>query len=226
VLIFNCSAHLQLQCVDTVRALAAARARRAPLLFVPVVLLLALSLFVWSERTAGPAEAAGSSLQRELVEEPAPPPVTPPATVPAGRITIPEDNYAEEPIVRIGTITIPRLNLVHDLYQGVTLRNIDRGPALWPGTALPGQPGNAVVAGHRVTHDHPFLDIDKMQPGDLVIFEVDGVRSTYRMTRSQIVGPTEVWIADATPTPTATLYACHPKHSKKYRYAVFLDLIP
>ena len=207
--------------------MAAARARRAPLLFIPVFLLLALSLFVWSERTAGPAEAAGAPLDRELVKEPPPPPVTPPVTVPAGQpIAIPEDNYAQEPIVRIGTIAIPRLNLVHDLYQGVTLRNIDRGPALWPGTAIPGQPGNAVVAGHRVTHDHPFLDIDKMQPGDLVIFEVGGVRSTYRMSHSQIVRPEDVWIANAHPTPTATLYACHPKHSKTYRYVVFLDLVP
>lgn len=226
MLMFDHSAYVQVQRVDTVRALAAARARRAPLLFIPVFLLLALSLFVWSERTAGPAEAAGVPLDRAHVEEPPPPPVTPAVTVPAGPIVIPEDNYANEPIVRIGTIAIPRLNLVHDLYQGVTLRNIDRGPSLWPGTALPGQPGNAVVAGHRVTHDHPFLDIDRMQPGDLVMFEVGGVRSTYRMTRSQIVGPDAVWIADATPTPTATLYACHPKHSKKYRYVVFLELVP
>jgi sortase A len=208
--------------------LAAARARRAPLLFIPVFLLLALSLFVWAERSVGPAEAAGVPLDRAHVDIPVPPPVTPPVTVPAatGPIAIPDDNYAEEPIVRIGTITIPRLNLVHDLYQGVTLRNIDRGPALWPGTAIPGQPGNAVVAGHRVTHDHPFLDIDTMKPGDLVMFDVGGVRSTYRMTRSQIVGPTDVWITGPTPTPTATLYACHPKHSKKFRYVVFLDLVP
>ena len=58
------------------------------------------------------------------------------------------------------------------------------------------------------------------------MFDVGGVRSTYRMTRSQVVTPESVWVADATPTPTATLYACHPKHSKKYRYVVFLDLVP
>ena len=108
--------------------------------------------------------------------------------------------------------------------EGITLRNIDHGPSLWPGTATPGQPGNAVVAGHRVTHDHPFLEIDRLRPGDLVMFDVAGVHSAYRMTSSEVVSPDAVWITDQTATPTATLYACHPPHSKKYRYVVHLDL--
>jgi sortase A len=203
--------------------LAYAHARRARLLFIPVVILLAIAVLVWTQRTAAPAQAADAPLDRAHIEEPVPI-VAPPSTVPSGPITIPEDNYAQEPIVKIGTIAIPKLGLTHDLYQGVTLRNIDHGPAHWPGTAIPGQPGNAVVAGHRVTHDHPFLDIDKLKPGDLVLFDVAGARSTYKVTSSEIVTPEAVWIANQTPDATATLYACHPKHSKKYRYVVHLAL--
>jgi sortase A len=208
--------------------LASARARRVPLLFIPILFLLALSLVVWSERTAGPAQAAGAPLDRAYVEAPAPV-VTPPVTMPAaaqGAIPIPEDNYAAEPVVKIGKISIPRLNLVHDMYQGVTMRNIDHGPSHWPGTALPGQVGRSVIAGHRVTNSRPFYNIDQMKAGDLVIFEVGGVKSTYRMTQSQIVPPDAVWIANQTLTPTAALYACHPKHSKKFRYVVFLEQVP
>ncbi|MCU1451758.1 MAG: peptidase family protein [Acidimicrobiales bacterium] len=148
------------------------------------------------------------------------------SVVDAGPIPIPEDPYAPEKVVRIGTITIPKIGLAHDLYQGVTLTNIDRGPAQWPGTAIPGQPGNAVVAGHRVTHDHPFLHIDALKPGDVVMFDVGGVHSTYRVTGSEVVTPDAVWIATQTPTPTATLYACHPLHSKKFRYVVHLEMVP
>ena len=202
------------------------RFRRSRLLFVPVCLVLVVDAFVWAQRAGGTAEAVGTSLDRAQLQAPAPVVTTTPTVVDAGPIAIPDDNYADEPIVLLGTITIPKLGLVHDLYQGVTLRNIDRGPSYWPGTALPGQPGNTVVAGHRVTHDHPFGDIDKMRPGDLVIFDVGGTRSTYRMTSSEIVSPDAVWIANQTPTPTATLYACHPPHSKKYRYVVHLALVP
>ena len=191
---------------------------------MPVCLVLLVDAFVWSQRVGGPAQAAGASLERAQLQAPAP--VTTTAPVDAGPIAIPDDSYADEPIVLLGTITIPKLGLTHKLYQGVTLHNIDLGPSQWPGTALPGQPGNAVVAGHRVTHDHPFLDIDKLQPGDLVIFDVGGTRSTYRTTSSEVVAPDAVWIANQTSTPTATLYACHPPHSKKFRYVVHLALVP
>lgn len=189
-------------------------------------MVLILDAFVWASRTGGTAQAVGAPLERAELQAPPPPVTTTVPTVDAGPVPIPEDNYADEPIRLIGTITIPKLGLVHDLYDGVTLNNIDHGPSHWPGTALPGQPGNSVVAGHRVTHDHPFLELDKLRPGDLVIFDVGGARSTYRMTGSDVVAPDAVWIADPTPTPTATLYACHPPHSKKYRYVVHLALIP
>ena len=180
---------------------------------------------MWAQRAGGTAQAAGAPLERAQLQAAAPVTTTTAPAVDDGPIPIPADNYAAEPVRLIGTITIPRIGLVHDLYDGVTLNNIDRGPSHWPGTAMPGQPGNAVVAGHRVTHDHPFLDIDKLRPGDLVIFDVGGALATYRMTSSEVVSPDAVSIADQTPTPTATLYACHPPHSKAYRYVVHLALV-
>lgn len=199
--------------------------RRIRLLFVPVCAVLMLDALVWASRAGGAAQAVGAPLERAQLTAPPVVTTTVPPAVDDGPIPIPADNYADEPIRLIGTISIPKLGLVHDLYDGVTLNNIDRGPSHWPGTAMPGQPGNAVVAGHRVTHDHPFLDIDKLRPGDLVIFDVGGTRSTYAMTSSEVVPPDAVWIANQTPTPTATLYACHPPHSKQYRYVVHLALL-
>lgn len=130
-----------------------------------------------------------------------------------------------EPIVEIGTMEIPKIGLVHPIYHGITMRNIDKGPSHWPGTAMPGAPtGNSVFAGHRVTKTHPFNRIDEMQPGDKVYFTVNGVRSAYVMTGHEIVTPKEIRIVNQTAEPTATLFACHPKGSAKYRYVIHLAL--
>jgi sortase A len=63
-----------------------------------------------------------------------------------------------------------------------------------------------------------------MAPGDQVFFTVNGVRSTYVMTGSEIVTPHGMHIVEPTATPTATLFACHPPGSAKYRYVVHLAL--
>ena len=130
------------------------------------------------------------------------------------------------PVVAIGTIEIPRIGLHHAVFEGNTLTQIDHGPSHWPGSALPGNPGNAVFAGHRVTKTHPFRHIDQLQPGDRVHFTIHGVRSTYAVTHHQVVTPKDVWIIDPTPTATATLFACHPPGSARYRYVVKLALVP
>jgi LPXTG-site transpeptidase (sortase) family protein len=149
---------------------------------------------------------------------PAPAPTLPTPVMP------PADSYAPEPAVVIGTIEIPALGLAAPLNQGVTLNNIDRGPSHWPGTALPGELGNVVVAGHRVTHGGPFRHIDKLVAGDQVIFTVDGRRSVYRVTEHEVVTPDAIHIVDQTPAYTGTLFACHPPGSEAYRYVVRLAL--
>ncbi len=137
---------------------------------------------------------------------------------------VPVNPYANEPLVKIGAIHIPKIGLAHEVYRGISLRTIDHGPSHWPGTANPGQVGNAVFAGHRVTHSRPFRNIDQLAPGDEVIFDIEGVRSTYVVTGSEVVTPKALHIVNPTPTPTATLFACHPPGSAKFRYVVYLAL--
>jgi sortase A len=157
------------------------------------------------------------------------PPVTTTAPVAQPRasrpVKAPTNAYAAEPIVEIGAIEIPRIGLYHRVMEGISLRNIDLGPSHWPGTAMPGEIGNTVFAGHRVTHTHPFLRINELAPGDLVIFHIGGLKSTYNVTGSEVVYPDQVSIVDQTDTPTGTLFACHPPHSAKQRYVVHLALV-
>jgi sortase A len=137
----------------------------------------------------------------------------------------PADPYANVPVTQIGTISIPKIGLVHPIYEGVTLTVIDNGPGHWPGSAMPGHLGNAVFPGHRVTHSHPFLDLDLLAPGDEVTFHMPDGDFTYAVTGTKIVVPTDMWVLAQTRQKTMTLIACHPKHSARQRIVVSGNLV-
>jgi sortase A len=132
----------------------------------------------------------------------------------------PSDPYAPGPIIQIGAVDIPKIQLLHPVYEGITLTVIDHGPGHWPGSALPCQRGNAVFPGHRVTHSHPFLNLDLLANGDQIIFHMPGKDCVYQVTSTQIVTPNDLWVTDPTRSPTITLIACHPKHSAAQRIVV------
>jgi sortase A len=208
-------------------------------LVIVVVCLLATASLVWIARATpaeipattaavAPAPTTSTTAAPTTTTTAAPPPA---ATLPAETAGVkapPTDGRVRDngQVVQIGTIEIPKIGLVHPIFEGNTLTQIDHGPSHWPGTAMPGQRGNAVFAGHRVTHTHPFRNIDQLQPGDLVYFTVGGVRWTYRVTGHQVVTPKDTWIVAQTPNATATLFGCHPPGSARYRYVVRLELVP
>lgn len=174
---------------------------------------------------AAPTSTTHPVVESTTTSHPAPAPTTS-APALAAPVAVPKDEYAPEPIQEIGTIEIPKIGLRHPIFHGITMRNIDRGPSHWPGTALPGHVGNTVFAGHRVTKSRPFRNIDQLVAGDEVIFTVDGVRSVYVVTGSKVVLPTAMEIVNPTPDATGTLFACHPPGSARYRYVVLLALKP
>jgi sortase A len=47
------------------------------------------------------------------------------------------------------------------------------------GTAEPGEPGNVVLAGHRVTHGEPLRDMPSLERGDEVVIDTARQRLTY-----------------------------------------------
>jgi len=160
--------------------------------------------------TAAPTTAADTLAPTTVVTLPVP------AAPPAPR--------ANEPYVELGRIEIPRIDVDTLLLQGITLTTLDQGPGHWPGTALPGQLGNAVIAGHRTSHDKVFRNVDQLLPGDEVIFTTDEGRFVYVVSETTIVKPDAMYIIDQTPEHTATLFACHPPGSTRERIVVHLDL--
>ena len=179
--------------------------------------------------SASPVSAPELAGEAAIADLPVPPTTVtsaPAAAAPRTKpVPPPVNERAKSPIVKIGEIRIPKIGLVHPVFEGVTLTVIDHGPGHWPGSAAPGQLGNAVFAGHRVTHSHPFRNVDQLVPGDEIVFAMPDGTYTYKMTKQEIVKPADTWIVNPTPTATLTLFACHPPGSAAKRIVIRADFV-
>jgi len=175
--------------------------------------------------TASPTTAAPSTLPPSTL----PPTTAAPATTAHALPTpapSPRNAHAPEAETPIGTLAIPKLGLTTTLFEGVTLTTLNKtGVGHWPGTALPSQTGNVVVAGHRVTHSRPFRNIDTLGPGDQVIFTIGNGQHTYTFAGNEIVPPNAMRIVNQTADKRATLFACHPPGSARFRFVVHLTYV-
>lgn len=136
----------------------------------------------------------------------------------------PPSPRANEPIVELGTMEMPKIGVTKTLFEGVSLTVLDYGPGHWPGTAMPGHVGNVVIGGHRTSRDRPFRNIDQLVIGDEMILTTSEGRFVYLVTGTEIVTPDAMRIIDQTERFTATLFACHPVGSTRERYVVYLEL--
>ena len=208
--------------------------RRRALIAVAVVVVLVVGAGAWLAFRPDPARADDPGLHFESTSRGTTTTVPPAATAGVAPTTtarplpqpenVPIDPNADVPVNQIGTIEIPKIGLVHPIFEGIWLSVINQGPGHWPGTAMPGGYGNAVFAGHRVTHTHPFRHIDLLVPGDEIIVKTGTGTFRYRVTSSEVVKPTETRIVDQTPGHRITLFACHPPGSATERYVVHGEL--
>ena len=133
---------------------------------------------------------------------------------------------APGPRAMIGRIEVPRLNLSALAREGVDLRTLRGSVGHVPGTALPGEPGNAAFAAHRDTFFRPLAGIRK---GDTVLVTTpDGVHR-YRVYATRIVAPTEISVLRAGHQSQLTLVTCYPFDfvgSAPQRFIVQAELTP
>jgi sortase A len=76
------------------------------------------------------------------------------------------------------------------------------------GTALPGENGNTVLAGHAGLRGAVFRDLGRLAPGDEVVLEAGGKRFRYAVRSSTAVWPTQTEVLDPSATPILTLITC------------------
>lgn len=174
-----------------------------------------VTITVASTSTTAPATTTSTSTTTAATTTTTLPPLPVPAPPP-------DEAGSPEPLIQLGMIEIPKLGLARPLFEGIRLSTLDEGPGHWPGTAMPGDVGNVVVAGHRVSHNRDFLHLDQLAPGDEVVMSSVLGRHVYHVTGSEIVRPDAMWIVDQTYERTATLFACHPPGSVSERIVVHL----
>ena len=172
-----------------------------------------------------------------------------PSTVdaPAGTAAVTEPDIG----AGVAFLRIPRLgdDWNRAVVQGTGQEELAQGPGHYVGTAMPGQPGNVGIAGHRVGRGSPFLDLDKMRPGDAIVVETADSWFTYRVLGDaatgdfnadpsgipgqEIVSPSNIDVISPTPdqpdTTAAsgsylTITTCHPKYSARQRLVVHARL--
>jgi sortase A len=107
----------------------------------------------------------------------------------------------------IGRIEIARLGVSAIVRAGSDARTLRLAVGHIPGTAFPGDRGNVGLAGHRDTF---FRQLRNIQLDDVItIATVDGTYA-YRVERTTIVDPDDVWVLDPTDHGVLTLVTCYP----------------
>lgn len=143
--------------------------------------------------------------------------------------TRPETAPPIEPVAEgeaVARIQIPKIGVDKTVVEGVSLPDLKKGPGHFPETPLPGQEGNAAIAGHRTTYGAPFGRIDEIGPGDEVIVQTVQGEFRYVFSEQLIVAPTQVEVLEDKGDNRLTLIACHPKYSARQRIVVVLQLAP
>jgi sortase A len=131
----------------------------------------------------------------------------------------------------VAHIVIPKIGVDKIVVEGVSLADLKRGPGHFPGSPLPGQQGNAAIAGHRTTYGAPFNRLDELDEGDEI--RVTTLQGTFRYEVADTEGdgngwfavqPEQVEVLDDAGDDRLTLAACHPKYSARERIIVVAKL--
>jgi sortase A len=107
----------------------------------------------------------------------------------------------------LGQIEISSIGLTAMIEEGNDRRTLRRAVGHLPGTALPGQPGNVVIAGHRDTFFRPLRNI---HTGDEIILKTLNGSYRYRVDLTEVVAPQDTDVLDNSNEAILTLVTCYP----------------
>ena len=107
----------------------------------------------------------------------------------------------------IGRIEIQRLGLSAMVTEGTSTATLRRAAGHIKGMALPGQPGNIGIAGHRDTFFRPLRNV---RPDDVITLTTLLGVYRYRVVFTKVVSPDDVAVLDTTGDEVLTLITCYP----------------
>jgi sortase A len=134
-------------------------------------------------------------------------------------------------------LRVRRLGIEVPVLEGTSDAILNRGVGHIPGTALPGQPGNLAITGHRDGFFRPLKDvipgdiIEVQLPGDTIVSSGSEAAQTgrYVVRSTKIVSPSDTSVLGKTDGSTLTLITCYPFYfvgAAPQRYIVQASLLP
>lgn len=108
----------------------------------------------------------------------------------------------------IGRVDIPRLDLSAAVAEGDDAKTLEKAVGHLPDTPFPWQRrGNVALAAHR---DGLFRRLEHVRLDDEVRVTTARGKFHYRVRKTHIVDPDDVWVVAPTSSPTLTLITCYP----------------
>lgn len=116
------------------------------------------------------------------------------------------------------TISIPKLKIDRAVVA-IGGEDLSKSLVQYPGTALPGKNGNAVVFGHSIlpifynpkNYMSIFSTIPTLKVGDDIFIDYDGISYKYKVEELFEIYPTDIQILEQNPTDSfITLVTCVP----------------
>jgi LPXTG-site transpeptidase (sortase) family protein len=124
----------------------------------------------------------------------------------------------------LARLDAPAINLSTAVLEGSDDAILNRAAGHIEETPLPGERGNIGIAGHR---DTIFRPLRRLRIGDTLNLSTGDRVYRYRVSKTMIVAPEDVYVLNPTPRPTLTLVTCYPfnfiGHAPK-RFIVRADL--
>jgi len=189
-----------------------------------MLILLFVAYQLWG---TGLAEARSQDRLRsdflDALEAPAPTTssTAPPETVPGETTTTTQAPAPPTPTGEaVAIIRIPKIGVEKAVVEGVSVNALKQGPGHYPTTPMPGQPGNAAIAGHRTTYGAPFYRTDELEAGDVIQVTTRQGEFTYEVREKKIVRPTQNEVLDPSEENLLTLTTCHPRFSAAQRLII------
>lgn len=181
-------------------------------------------LWVWHEqRTLGeeiePIHRVNASPQMALEEEPGPYIEEPDVIDKVIYRSVPEKGE------RFADLMIPKLDLRLPIVEGTGEKELKKGIGHYTDSVFPGEPDNAVLAGHRESR---FRDIGRLKKGDRIIVETrDEGTFVFSVKKTWVTDKDDRSVIVSRDESVLTLITCYPFHyvgAAPERYIVQAEL--
>ena len=106
----------------------------------------------------------------------------------------------------VARLQIPKIGLDEIVLEGIDDEAMNGGPGHFPGSPLPGAPGNSIISAHRDRH---FRSLGQVAVGDTIVTQSGATTTTWVVVKRKVVDKDRP-VLFPSKTATLTLTTCWP----------------